>query len=729
MPVRVLPEHAVADAAQCAKDLNSFEYREQIIAARKMQTLGAAAAPHAAMLANRLEDENFQMRRACAETIRLLADLAKDMALDAAEAAKEAEKAARQAEEAMALREAEEAARQEEYERTGVRPPSKKGSRSGSKRAAGSRVGSKDEAGYHLQGPDGPVAPSGSRSSSKLQAPDSAAGSRRPSKQSSRRPSKMVDTLVHGPGGSRKSSKLSGGSKGSRRNSEWDIDISKGPPALPGSRMGSKQLPDGDEGDKVHSAGWFSGKDHDEHEDEGEEKSQRPGSKQSRRASFEDEGDLQGLEGLERTGSQPGSKAGSRPTSRGSGRPEEGRPQTRDSSATARSASGGPSWVSSESSESEEEVITPRTAAAMADPRSAIAPFVPQLAKALQDKTWQVRLSSSRALAAIAGEEVAQGPIMDAIAELVSKEEHDEVREACVEVYEALGADAGPHADTCMLALRDRAEGVRAQAIKALGAMGRSVPSRCKHMPALATLMKDDPCDEVRVQAAKAIARNGKTGLLYLDGLLERVTDDPSVWVQHAALHTLINLGTPATAHIFKLIHHDSREIQRTAVHHLALGLLDLMESSSESRRPFITAKTTTKTEAQKQWFVERSNARKKARRDARAARDEAGRKKAAEMDRIYITPDNSSDSGKDTADSQKPKDDFDEESNQDLDNELISYIEAIAAKLLSDDESMRQLAIECLRKLQVVEDPHPGRQMLAWQEGRWTSRNVKDLL
>merc|ERR1719453_2237965 len=120
----------------------------------------------------------------------------------------------------MALKAAEDAARQEEYERTGVRPPSKQRSRSGSKRAAGSRMGSKDEAGYHLQGPDGPVAAGGSRSASKLQVPDSAAGSRRPSQssrrpsQSSRRPSKMVETLVHGPGGSRKSSKLSGGSKG-----------------------------------------------------------------------------------------------------------------------------------------------------------------------------------------------------------------------------------------------------------------------------------------------------------------------------------------------------------------------------------------------------------------------------------------------------------------------------------------------------------------------------------
>jgi len=496
------PSDAVAQAKWCAQDLRSFEYREQIHAARTFQKLGVAAAPYAELLVGRLEDPNFQMRRACCETIRLIAEISKELALDRAEAEAEAAKAAAEAEAALAAKAAAELAQLEADAAAGIHM------RRRSKRAS-SKVAFTVPGSFSVSGQDEVH----SRQPSKQSHHDEGGHSRQASKHSHRAPSHAHGEAPHGELGD-----IQEGGEHHHHHGEHH------------HHHHHAHHPDGlpEDEPKVHKAGWFSGKDHDDHSDkEGEEGEEGQEEGQGSRSHSKSHHGQEEVEGTHR--GRSASKLSHRSDhSRAPFEDEGASPKSNHSALSADKASNAESSVSSESSESEEECITPRSAAAMADPRSAVVPYVGQLANALGDKTWQVRLAAARALAAIAGSEVADDEVsMEAVKRCVS-DEHVEVRCAACEVFEALGAVASPHAAPVVAAIQDPGDSVRAQALKAVGAMGRTVPAQCRHMKVLTNTMQNDVNDIVRMEAAKALGKQGRAAILMSQTLLQRSRATPA---------------------------------------------------------------------------------------------------------------------------------------------------------------------------------------------------------
>lgn len=708
------PSDAVAQAKWCAQDLRSFEYREQIHAARTFQKLGVAAAPYAELLVGRLEDPNFQMRRACCETIRLIAEISKELALDKAEAEAEAAKAAAEAEAALAAKAAAELAQLEADAAAGiVRRRSKRASSKVALMVAGGLVVPGEEEGGH------------SRQPSKQSHHDEGGHSRQPSKHSHRAPSHAHSEALHGELGD-----IQEGADHhhDEHHHHHHHHHAHHPDGLP------------EDEPKVHKAGWFSGKDHDDHSDkEGEEGEEgedgqdgnhgsRRHSKSHHRPSFSQEG-VEGAEGDQSHRSRAASKLSHRSDhSRAHTADEGASPKSHNSEISADKASNAESWVSSESSESEEECITPRSAAAMADPRSAVVPYVGQLASALGDKTWQVRLAAARALAAIGGSEIVDDETaMEAVKHCTS-DEHEEVRCAACEVFEALGAAGSLHAAPVVAAIQDPGDAVRAQALKAVGAMGRTVPAQCRHMRVLTDTMQNDVNDIVRMEAAKALGKQGRAPILYISELVAAVKSDPCIWVKNAAMDVIVQLGTPATPHVATLLDCDI-EVQRGAVKTLGLGIVDLLEDGSDARTPVIAEKLKTKIKVQEAHFLAKRQARQEAKDAARKAHRDECRAAAEQNGREYLTPDEDTDDEENDSEEPIAEEDMEDEANKELDAEITSYVEAIAAKLLSFDEQLRQIAIEALKRLQAVVEPHTGRQMLVWQDGHWTARLVADYM
>jgi len=618
---------------------------EQIAAARGMQMLGVAAAPHCELLAGRLDDPHFQMRRACAETLRILAELAKELALDRAELLAEAEKALATAEKAKA-------------ERQGSKGCC--GSRQGSKRRASKRQASKRAA--EAAPVEGGIVP-GSRKGSKLEPQGS-----RPGSWSGRMGSKL-----EAPGSRSGSKRTSSKAKAAELEDED-----------PFSRRNSK----------VHAAGFFSGKEHDNHEGEGGEGKEAGGEAQ------QSEGQMGLVLQIPDDAKLPDD------------------PDRPDTKGTA----GEQSWVSSESESSEEEMMTPRSAAAMADPRSALAPCVGKLAAALTDPKWQVRLAAARALAAIGGDEVAEERVVDAV-EPVLQDEHEEVRCAAAEVFEFIGAAGAIHAESLMHAMHDPGDSVRIQAVKAISAMGRAVPAKCKHVQHLAHCMRHDTNDDVRTVAAKALGQNGKAATLHIDALSDAVMNDPYRFVRLAALDVIIDLGAPVIVQLAAALESKDMDVRRAVVANLGKCVAQLLESESEERAPIIANDTAARSEKQEEYFAGKEKVRWNARELKRKLRREEASKAGD------LTPEDSEEELEADSEDQVAEDELAEEANLSLDTALTHYIEAIAAKLLDTDEQMRATATVALKRLQLIQQPHTGKQLLVWRSGRWHAELVANLV
>jgi len=669
-----------------------------------MQTLGVAAAPHAELLAGRLEDPHFQMRRACAETLRLVAEISKELALDRAEAEAEALKAAEAAEAALEAKREHDA----ELERAflageaGARRPSRRASHRGASKVQIAEDVTDQDAADH----EGHDLGHHSRSSSHQS-------------HHSRRPSRQSHHSGHDGDHHHHHHHHHDGEGDHHHHHHHHHDM---PPGHHDRREALEEPP------KVHKAGWFCGKDHeDEHSDEnaeeGEEGENGEGAKKHKHGH-----DHHGNHGDDsRMGSRRSvSKAADDAEG---GELEEDRMASHAShpashvSASDHEGSQAGSWKSSESSESEEEVITPRAAAAMADPRSAVAPFVPQLAAALTDDSWQVRLAAARALAAVGGEEVGEEAIVEAVLPVLS-DVHEEVRCAAAEVLESVGAQAsetysvGAHAGEAIVkAITDPGESVRIQSIKAVAQMGRKVPAKCQHMKLLCRMMQEDESSDVRTEAAKAMSHAGRAGIHYVHQSLIAVMEDSCRWVKHAAMDSITNLGVAAVVQLAGAMECSDVEVRRTVVKHLGLCILELLEAEGDARKPVIAEKVKQKARAQEEHFIEMRRQREQHKRDKRIAALQA-RKEAGHDD-----------SGSDESDKESEEeegmaeDDMEEEANVELDATITGWVESIAAKLTDSDQQMRQVAIEALKQLQTVAEPHTGKQLLVWQEGRWQAR------
>jgi len=190
-------------------------------------------------------------------------------------------------------------------------------------------------------------------------------------------------------------------------------------------------------------------------------------------------------------------------------------------------------------------------------------------------------------------------------------------------------------------------------------------------------------------------------------------------------MDVIVELGTPATSHVATLLDCEI-DVQRGAVKFLGLGIVDLLEDGSAARPPVIAEKVKVKIKTQDAYFHAKELAREEARVAARKAHHEAGRAEADATGTEYI-PDDSDSDREEESEEPVAEEDMEEEANKELDAEITSYVEAIAAKLLSFDEQLRQIAIEALKRLQGVVEPHTGRQMLVWQDGHWAARLVSD--
>jgi len=662
-----MPPDAVAQAGRCAKDLRSFEYREQIVAARAMQKLGVAAAPHASLLAGRLADPHFQMRRACAEAIRLIAEISKELALDRAEAEAEAAAAAAAAEAALEAKRAAEAEAEAAALAAGRKP---------SKHRGNSKVRVTDEPEHVAVAHDG-------------------------------------DHHHHHHHASHRNEHHFDGEEGDHHFVHHDH---------PHHRSKSHEPP------KAHKAGWFSGKGHDDHSDLEQEAGEGDGEGDEDQEHHRRRHSKAHSHRSSHHGSHHGSAAASRAGSHGQTEAhiatdiaQDGAEEPSHGEHAASEHSGHAESSASESSESEEEVeITPRSAAFMADPRSAVVPYVEQLATALKDDMWQVRLTAARALAAIGGDEVADDAIVSAVVPVLD-DVHQEVRCAAAEVFTSVGLACGRLAgEPVAKATQDAGDSVRYEAVKALSAMGKNVPPKCQAMKIFCKMLQNDENEHVRVEAAKAIGRAGRGAIYGVDALAAGVTSDSSRWVRHAALDVIIELGSRAIEQLASALECQDIEVRRIVVKHLGTQIVDVLESQSEARKPKIEERKVRLTKEQEDHFAEKKRVKIEAKREKCKARREEAKNLGHE------TPPSSDDSVSESEEGLGDEE-LEEEAGRELDAALTSYIEAIAAKLTDPDEQMRQVAVESLKLLQTVVEPHSGRQLLVWQDGRWKARLVAD--
>merc|ERR1719487_1201702 len=112
------------------------------------------------------------------------------------------------------------------------------------------------------------------------------------------------------------------------------------------------------------------------------------------------------------------------------------------------------------------------------------------------------------------------------------------------------------------------------------------------------------------------------------------------------------------------------------------------------------------------------------------AARDERRKLRKEEAERLDIlTPDDSDDDIAIDSEEAMPEDDIVTLANEQLNEQLTSYVEAIAEKISDPDEQTRQCAIEALQLLQGVVEPTTGKQLLVFEDGRFRARAVADCI
>lgn len=231
-------------------------------------------------------------------------------------------------------------------------------------------------------------------------------------------------------------------------------------------------------------------------------------------------------------------------------------------------------------------------------------------------------------------------------------------------------------------------------------------------------MMRQDVNEDVRTEAAKAIGRSGRAGIFYVSDLLDAVMNESSRWVRHAALYAIVGLGVPAHAQLAAMLECSDIEVRRVALKHLGLRIVDMLEAQSECRKPLIAKTVADKVKVQQEHTAEKMRVKLEARLAARKERSEEARKRGDE------TPP-SPDSQEEELELEAGEDDMAEEANQELDAVIISYVEAIAAQLTDLDEQMRTAAIDALKLMQQIVEPHSGRQVLVWQDGRWRARSL----
>merc|ERR1719487_797723 len=112
------------------------------------------------------------------------------------------------------------------------------------------------------------------------------------------------------------------------------------------------------------------------------------------------------------------------------------------------------------------------------------------------------------------------------------------------------------------------------------------------------------------------------------------------------------------------------------------------------------------------------------------AARDERRKLRKEEAERLDIlTPDDSDDDIAIDSEEAMPEDDIVTLANEQLNEQLTSYVEAIAEKISDPDEQTRQCAIEALQLLQGVVEPTTGKQLLVLEDGRYRAKAVADCI
>lgn len=244
-------------------------------------------------------------------------------------------------------------------------------------------------------------------------------------------------------------------------------------------------------------------------------------------------------------------------------------------------------------------------------------------------------------------------------------------------------------------------------------------------MRTLIDLMRKDPNDEVRAEAAKAIQKGGRGAIHYVHHILDAVMQDTNPWVRNAAMEAIVGLGSPAAAQLGAALECSDMDVCRAAVKHLGLTIVDLLETDSDARKPFIEEKMKKKVEVQNEYFAEKHQAKLHQREERRRKR----REDARNHDPPLMTPDDSDEDDGIPPESEEgvEEDEFREQSNVELNATITSYVEALAAKIMDPDEQMRQNAIESLKQVRNVVEPHTGKQLLVWQDGRWQARLVSE--
>merc|ERR1712139_93816 len=235
--------------------------------------------------------------------------------------------------------------------------------------------------------------------------------------------------------------------------------------------------------------------------------------------------------------------------------------------------------------------------------------------------------------------------------------------------------------------------------------------------------MRQDPNDDVRAEAGKAVAAAGRGAIHYVDQVLESALHDSNAWVRLAAKDILVGLGAPATAQLVASLEADDIEVRRGAVGNLGFRIVELLESESPMRKPFVDEKFKAKCQVQADYFQQKHDAKVKVQQDRRKKRRDEARNKG------WLTPDDSDAELPPESEDGIEEDVFLEESNQEFNATITTYIEAVAARLTDPDEQIRSLAVGSLKHIRNVVEPNTGRQLLVWQDGRWQARLVKDFV
>eukprot|EP00427_Karlodinium_veneficum_P008167 CAMPEP_0169075760 /NCGR_PEP_ID=MMETSP1015-20121227/7988_1 /TAXON_ID=342587 /ORGANISM="Karlodinium micrum, Strain CCMP2283" /LENGTH=644 /DNA_ID=CAMNT_0009135181 /DNA_START=44 /DNA_END=1975 /DNA_ORIENTATION=- len=641
------PPISFALAERWSSDLTSFEYTEQIRAAREMQCLGVAAAPYAKVLAERLKDPRHQIRRACAEVLRMLAEASKDRALDAACEGAVDEKIATSettpptiAVVAPASEEIVKASPQNVPDSSAlvsneVVPPT-----------LGSREGG--ESAQLIN--DRPPTTSGE-----------------------------AETIVT-------TSRIAEVTKPGICPTEGNSDKTATPSGIAETRTSSKQsgyplVPvDGPSLAPAHSSIDII------------QETIYP-------IKSEAETIVQASEVEARSDSKL---------------PMEGLNVEPPPTATT--------VGSIDQQESLEGIvqgevapeITPRTQA-RTDPRGAVLPYLGHLVVATKDDRWQVRQSAALALAALGGDEVAE--YVSEILEILS-DEYAEVRCAAASVIEALGPLAVKHARTLMDHIHDASEEMRVQVVKAVAALGRKIEVKLRHVHVLVDLMKTDVASEVRLAAVNALRCQGRLAIPFYPECLEVVLEDCSRWVRHAALEILCDPSYESFTQIAALLKSNEVDVRRRAAKKLGEIAADFCASESGNRRMEIAERVAAKSAEQDKYFA----ARKEAKRKAKIKRmRETG---------LEVHSDSEVEDSDEEAPSEEPliEEDLKEQAEQELDDAVISYIVALAGFLDDADEDLRTIAAEALRCMGAVKNPHTGKLLAVWQDGRWLTKPVAAL-